>query len=114
MGLDFYRRVMALAEQYRWPGMRFLHTMQTNGTLLDDEWAAFFKEHNFLIGISLDGPRELHDVYRVDKGGRPTFDKVMRSGLFRNMEEYNVLTTVNRVNATIRKVYRFCGTRWKP
>ena len=56
--------------------MRFLHTLQTNGTLLDDEWAAFFKEHNFLIGISVDGPRELHDVYRVDKGGQPTFDKV--------------------------------------
>ncbi|MEZ4584648.1 MAG: radical SAM protein [Caldilineaceae bacterium] len=55
MGLDFFRRAMALAEKYRRPGMRFQHTMQTNGTLLTEEWVAFFKEHNFLIGISLDG-----------------------------------------------------------
>ncbi|MGD2049892.1 MAG: radical SAM protein, partial [Chloroflexota bacterium] len=61
MGLDFYRRAMTLAEKYRRPNMTFLHTMQTNGTLLNDEWCQFFKEHNFLIGISIDGPRELHD-----------------------------------------------------
>jgi uncharacterized protein len=110
MGLDFYQRVMALAEKYRRPGMRFMHTMQTNGTLLNDEWAAFFKEHNFLLGISLDGPRELHDVYRVDKGGQPTFDRVMRGLrlLQKYGVEYNVLTTVNRVNADYPlEVYRF-------
>jgi uncharacterized protein len=110
MGLDFYRRVMALVEKYRRPGMRFLHTLQTNGTLLDDEWAAFFKEHSFLIGISLDGPRELHDVYRVDKGGQPTFDKVLRGLrlLQKHGVEFNVLTTVNRVNADYPlEVYRF-------
>ena len=90
--------------------MTFLHTMQTNGTLLDDEWCGFFKEHNFLIGISIDGPRELHDVYRVDKGGGPTFDKVMRGLrlLQKHGVEYNVLTTVNRVNADYPlEVYRF-------
>ncbi len=110
MGLDFYRRAIAIAEKYRRPGMRFLHTLQTNGTLLDDEWAAFFKEHNFLIGISLDGPRELHDVYRVDKGGQPTFDKVLRGVrlLQKHGVEFNVLTTVNRVNADYPlEVYRF-------
>jgi uncharacterized protein len=110
MGLDFYRRAMTLVEKYRRPGMRFLHTLQTNGTLLDDEWAAFFKEHNFLIGISLDGPRELHDVYRVDKGGQPTFDKVLRGLrlLQKHGVEFNVLTTVNRVNADYPlEVYRF-------
>ena len=119
MGLDFFRRAMALVEKYRRPGMRFLHTMQTNGTLLDDEWAAFFKEHNFLIGISIDGPRALHDVYRVDKGGKPTFDRVMR-GLRLLQEhgvEYNILTTVNRVNGDYPlEVYRFlrdeAGTDW--
>jgi uncharacterized protein len=110
MGLDFYRKAVDLAEKYRRPGMTFLHTMQTNGTLLDDEWAAFFKEHNFLIGISIDGPRELHDVYRVDKGGAPTFDKVMRGLrlLQKHGVDYNVLTTVNRVNADHPlTVYRF-------
>ena len=110
MGLDFYRRAMSLAEKYRRPGMTFLHTMQTNGTLLDDEWAAFFKEHGFLIGISLDGPRELHDVYRLDKGGKPTFDKVMRGVrlLQKHGVEFNVLTTVNRVNGDYPlEVYRF-------
>ena len=119
MGLEFYRRAMALAEKYRRPGMRFLHTMQTNGTLLDDEWAAFFKEHDFLIGISLDGPPQLHDIYRLDKGGRPTFDKVMRGLrlLQKHGVEYNVLTTVNRVNADYPlDVYRFLrdevGTTW--
>ena len=100
MGLDFFRRAMTLCEKYRRPGMSFLHTMQTNGTLLNDEWAAFFKENNFLIGISLDGPRHLHDAYRVDKGGRPTFDRVMRGLrlLQKHGVEFNVLTTVNRIN----------------
>jgi len=119
MGLDFYRRSMVLVEKYRRPGMQFLHTLQTNGTLIDDEWAAFFKEHNFLIGISIDGPPELHNVYRVDKGGKPTFDKVMRGLrlLQKYGVEYNVLTTVNRLNADFPlEVYRFlrdeAGTTW--
>ncbi len=110
MGLDFYRRAMALVEKYRRPGMTFLHTMQTNGTLLDDEWAGFLKEHAFLIGISIDGPRELHDIYRVDKGGGPTFDKVMRGLrlLQKHGVEYNILTTVNRQNGDHPlEVYRF-------
>jgi len=119
MGLDFYRRAITLAEKYRRPGTTFLHTMQTNGTLIDDEWAAFFTEHHFLIGLSLDGPRELHDVYRVDKGGRPTFDRVMR-GLRRLQAhgvEYNLLTTVNHVNGDYPlEVYHFlrdeAGTDW--
>ncbi len=119
MGLEFFRRALALAEKHRRPGMTFLHTMQTNGTLVDDEWAAFFKEHDFLIGISLDGPRELHDIYRLDKGGKPTFDKVMRGVrlLQKHGVEFNVLTTVNRVNGDYPlDVYRFfrdeVGTDW--
>ncbi|MEJ2710492.1 MAG: anaerobic sulfatase maturase [Anaerolineales bacterium] len=119
MGLDFYRRAMRIAEKYRRPGMTFEHTMQTNGTKLDDEWCAFFKEHNFLIGISIDGPRHLHDVYRVDKGGQPTFDKVMRGLrlLQKHAVDYNILTTVNRINGDHPlEVYRFlrdeAGTDW--
>lgn len=110
MGLDFYRQAMELEEKHRRPGMTFLNTMQTNGTLLNDEWCAFFKEHNFLIGISIDGPRELHDVYRVDKGGGPTFDKVMRGIrlLQKHGVEFNILTTVNQVNGDFPlDVYRF-------
>lgn len=119
MGLDFYRRAMTLVEKYRRPGMTFLHTMQTNGTLLDDEWAAFFAQHHFLLGISIDGPAPLHDIYRVDKGGKPSFDKVMRGLrlLQKHGVDYNVLTTVNRVNGDYPlEVYRFLrdevGTTW--
>ena len=119
MGVDFYRRAMALAEKYRRPGMTFLHTLQTNGVLLDDEFAAFLKEYNFLIGISIDGPKELHDIYRRDKGGGPTFDRVLRGLrlLQKHGVEYNVLTTLNRVNAAYPlEVYRFlrdeAGTTW--
>jgi len=68
------------------------------------------KEHSFLIGISINGPRKLHDIYRVDKGGRPTFDKAMRGLrlLQKHGVEYNILTTVNRVNHNhLLEVYRF-------
>lgn len=119
MGIGFYRRAIELQEKYRKPGMTFENTMQTNGTLLDDEWCRFFKENGFLIGISIDGPRELHDAYRVDKKGEGSFDRVM-SGLRllqKHGVEYNVLTTVNRTNADYPlEVYRFlrdeAGTDW--
>jgi serine-type anaerobic sulfatase-maturating enzyme len=79
MGLDFFRRAVAIVEKYRRPGTTIEHTIQTNGTELTVEWCDFFREHHFLVGLSLDGPREMHDLYRVDKGGGPTFDKVMRA-----------------------------------
>ena len=110
MGLDFYRRAIELQNKYRKPGMVFENTMQTNGTLLTDEWCEFFKENNYLIGISIDGPRELHDAYRVNKGGAGTFDDVMRGLrlLQKHGVEYNVLTTVNRINGDYPlEVYRF-------
>ena len=78
MGVDFYRRAIALQEKYRRPGMRFENTLQTNGTLLNDEWCEFLRKNNFLVGISIDGPRRLHDTYRVDRAGKPTFDRAMR------------------------------------
>ncbi|KKH50728.1 anaerobic sulfatase maturase [Methanosarcina sp. 1.H.A.2.2] len=110
MGIDFYRRAIKLQEKYRKPGMTFENTMQTNGTLLDDEWCLFFKENDFLIGISIDGPRELHNAYRVDKKGEGSFDRVMRGLrlLQKHGVEYNVLATVNRRNADYPlEVYRF-------
>ena len=70
MGLDFFRRSIELTRQHLRPGQRAEHTIQTNGTLIDADWAAFFRKHGFLVGISIDGPREIHDTYRVNKGGR--------------------------------------------
>jgi uncharacterized protein len=110
MGLGFYRRAIELQTQYARPGMRFENTMQTNGTLLDDEWCEFFKENDYLIGISIDGPRHLHDTYRLDKGGGPTFERVMRGLrlLQKHGVEYNILVAVNRTNADHPlEVYRF-------
>jgi uncharacterized protein len=110
MGLDFYRRAVAIEQQYQKPDTTIVNTLQTNGTLLTDDWCTFFREHNFLIGLSLDGPREMHDAFRVDKGGHPTFDKVLRAArlLQRHKVEFNILTTVNAANAEHPlEVYRF-------
>lgn len=110
MGLEFYRKAVKLQQQYRRPGMRIFNALQTNGTRLDDKWCAFFREHDFLIGLSLDGPRELHDAYRVDKGGQPTFDRVMAglALLKKHQVEFNILTCVHTANADHPlAVYRF-------
>lgn len=101
MGLDFFRLAVSLQEKYRRPGMHIQNTLQTNATLLDEEWCRFFREYDFLIGVSLDGPRELHDAYRVDKGGKPTFDKVMHGIHLLQQADvpFNILTTVHAANA---------------
>jgi uncharacterized protein len=110
MGVDFFRRAVALAEQYRRPEQTLHHTIQTNATLLTDEWCELFAEHRFLVGISIDGPPMLHDAYRVDKRGNPTFEKV-RHGLelLRTHDvEFNVLCTVNAANQDHGlEVYRY-------
>jgi uncharacterized protein len=110
MGLDFFRRSVELANTHLRAGQRAAYTIQTNATLLDEEWAAFFKEHGFLVGVSIDGPRDLHDAYRVDKGGKGSFDKVVR-GLDALREagvDWNALTTIHAANADHgRAVYRF-------
>ena len=119
MGLDFFRRSVELADRYLEPGQRAAYTIQTNGTLLDEEWAAFFREHEFLVGLSIDGPRSMHDAYRVNKGGKGTFDEVMQ-GLATLREggvEWNALTTIHAANANHgREVYCFlrddCGARF--
>ena len=110
MGLDFFREAVAYQQKYRKPGMRIINALQTNGTLLDDGWGQFFHDHHFLIGISIDGPPHLHDAYRRDKGGRPTFERVLRGVevLKRHRVEFNVLTCVNAANAPYPlDVYRF-------
>jgi len=100
MGMDFFERVMYYQGKYTKPGMRVQNALQTNGTLLDEEWCRFFKKHDFLIGISVDGPQELHDAYRVNKGGAGSFKQVMRG--WRLLKEfgveYNVLCTIHAAN----------------
>ncbi len=100
MGLDFFKRSVEYAERYRRPGQRISYTIQTNGTRLDDAWGAFFKAHGFLVGLSVDGPREYHDAYRVDKGGKGSFDQVMRGWevLKRHDVDFNILCTVHAAN----------------
>ncbi len=110
MGLDFFRRSILYLEKYKRPGMVIQNTMQTNGTLLDDEWCEFFRQNNFLIGLSLDGPKRLHNAYRVDKAGKPTFDKVMRAAslLRKHKVDFNILTTVHAANGDFPlDVYHF-------
>jgi uncharacterized protein len=110
MGLDFFKRSIEYVEKHRKPGQSILHTMQTNGTLLNDEWCAFFKQHNFLIGLSVDGPQAMHDAYRVNKGGEGSFHQVMRGHemLHRHDVDVNVLCTIHAANADHPlKVYRF-------
>jgi uncharacterized protein len=109
LGIDFFREVVALQERFC-AGRAIRNAFQTNGILLDAEWAEFFARHKFLVGVSIDGPRELHDAYRVDRGGQPTFDRVMAGldVLRARGVEFNTLTTVNRKNARHPgEVYRF-------
>ena len=110
MGLDFFRRVVELQSKHTPPGKRVHNSLQTNGILLDDRWCEFLKEHDFLVGLSIDGPVNLHDKYRRDKQGRGTFDRVtvaMRC-LFRHGVEFNALCCVNRASGEHPvRVYRF-------
>ncbi len=109
MGPAFFRKVVDLQRKYA-GGKRISNALQTNGTLLDDEWGEFFSRNGFLIGLSIDGPARLHDAYRVDKRQKPTFDLVMRGleVLKKHGVEYNTLTVVNRKNSQEPlQVYRF-------
>jgi uncharacterized protein len=110
MGLDFFKQAVKHQQKYAKPGQKINNALQTNGVNLTDEWCKFFKENNFLIGISIDGPRNLHDAYRRDKGDQPTFDRVMRGlqVLKKHRVDYNALTTVHAANAHYPiEVYRF-------
>jgi uncharacterized protein len=100
LGIDFFKKVLAL--QNKWGYNRKIeNSFQTNGTMLNDEWCRLFRDHNFLIGISVDGPREIHDHYRLQKNGSGSFDKVMEGIelLKKHNVEFNTLTVVPRVNS---------------
>ena len=110
MGLDFFRHSVDLQKKHQKPSTHIENTFQTNGILLNDEWCRFFRENHFLVGLSMDGPRELHDFYRKDKAGRGTFDRVVGAArlLQKHKVECNILCTVNSKNAGHPlKVYRF-------
>lgn len=110
MGLEFFQRSIELVEKHKKPGQQVTHTLQTNGTRLTDDWGRFFKQHNFLVGLSIDGPQPLHDTYRVDKRDRGTFHQVMQGWqiLKRHQVDINILCTVNAANGDHPlEVYRF-------
>lgn len=109
LGLDFYRRALVLQRKYA--GGKTIHnTIQTNGVLLNQEWADFFAQNGFLVGISIDGPRDIHDKYRRDRGGAPTFDKVMNAVRLLQTAgvDFNTMTTVNAASeGRGKEVYQF-------
>ncbi|WP_421160245.1 anaerobic sulfatase maturase [Aeromonas dhakensis] len=110
LGIDYFRRIVALQQQHCPPGVSIRNDLQTNGILLNDEWCRFLKEHGFLVGLSIDGPRALHDKYRVTRSGKPTFDLVMAAAalLRQHQVPFNALTVINRHNAKYPlEVYRF-------
>jgi uncharacterized protein len=110
MGLEFFQRVVELQEKHRPDGSRITNAFQTNGMLLDDEWCDFLKRQRFLVGLSIDGPRDFHDRHRVDRSGKPTFDRVVTAleRLRRHGVEFNTLTVVHRENSQAPlEVYRF-------
>ncbi len=110
MGLDFFQTVVALQKKYAKPGQRIGNDLQTNGIALDEQWIEFLKAHDFLVGLSIDGPQDLHDIYRKTRNGKPTFEYVFRAAkLLREAEvPFAALCVVNRINARhAKRVYRF-------
>ncbi len=110
MGVDFFRQAIRYQQKYRRPGMQIQNSFQTNATLLDDEWGEFFKRNKFLIGVSIDGPPEIHDKYRYDKRGRPSSEQVIRGLriLQKHKVDYNILCVVNKHNAEYPKeIYNY-------
>jgi uncharacterized protein len=109
LGIDYFRRVVEIQKQHA-NGKKIINALQTNGTLLDDEWCEFLAREQFLVGLSIDGPDRLHNTYRVDRAGKPTFDLVWRglNLLKKHGVDFNTLTVVNRANSMEPlKVYKF-------
>lgn len=117
-GLEFYKAVIELQKKHQKPGVRIQNAIQTNGYLINEEWARFFAQNHFLVGLSLDGPAEIHNLNRRDPAGRGTFNRVMQAvRLFDKYRvEYNILCVVTGKNArSVEKIYHFYrrqGFRW--
>jgi uncharacterized protein len=116
LGVDYFRKIVSLQKKYCPDGVRCENDLQTNGTLLDDEWCRFLHDNNFLVGLSMDGPQGLHDAYRKDKHGRGSFQLVFRAArlLRKHKVNFAVLCCVNRTTAKHPLVvYRFLRDRVK-
>jgi len=100
MGLDFYRSFVELEKRHGVNGQQVGNSFQTNGLLINDEWASFFKQYDMLIGISLDGGRDVHDQYRIDGAGSGTFDRVMAATniLRRGGVDFNILSMITHIS----------------
>ncbi len=110
VGLDFYKKLMEYQKKYNVKKIQINNAIQTNGTLINDEWAKFLKEHNFLVGVSLDGPKECHDAFRMNKQDKGSFNDVMKgiSFLEKHKVDFNILCVVNSVTAKkIQSIYSF-------
>lgn len=117
LGLDFFRRAVALQQEHRAPGVTVQNAIQTNGLLLDEEWCRFLARERFLVGLSCDGPPELHDRRRVDRGGKGTAQRVLAAAalLRRHGVEFNLLCVVGAHNVDRpRQVYRFLSRLGTP
>jgi len=110
MGIDFFRQALSCQEAFKRPGQTIVNSIQTNGMLLDDDWCAFLEENNFLVGLSMDGPPEIHNIFRRTMNKAPTFNRVYDSlqRLKRYGVEFNILCVVSRANVEkAREAYRF-------
>lgn len=109
LGLDYFKRALKLQRKHA-RGKNIRNSLQTNGTLLDENWCRFFSDNDFLVGLSVDGPKDIHDAHRVNRGGRPTFDRVYAGVNLMNRlrVEYNTLSVVSRLSeGRGAEIYRF-------
>jgi uncharacterized protein len=109
-GLPFFRKLVELQQQYGRNGQAVSNAMQTNGMLIDEEWCELFRQYNWLVGISIDGPEEVHDRYRFNKAGKPTWKRVMESvrAMQRHKVEFNALCVLSQSNVEKpREIYKF-------
>lgn len=110
LGLDFFRQAVAAEGRHARPGQRVANSLQTNGLLIDTDWCRFLRDQGFLVGLSLDGPRALHDAFRRDRAGRSVFDRSVRAARLMREHgvEFNILCTINAANSPYPlEVYRF-------
>ena len=118
LGIDYFRRIVELQQKYRPPGRNILNGIQTNGTLLNEDWCRFLSQHGFQVGLSIDGPRELHDRYRITKGSEPTHAQVMHA--YRLLQKHriqcDVLCVVHHLNvrqpATVYRFFKEIGVKF--